>query len=196
MNLKNWFLSNKFKLIIVISITLLSMLISVILSFFIIKPEYKTGISIMIEKNTISEDDFLASYNDNVELYKNIASNYAYIIKSRRLAENVINKLNLNMSIQDFQKNISVTQNKEAPLLTITIKNNNAKQCFNITTQFISSLKEVGSEILGDDYIKILDEPEPPIKTFNPSIFISLSLGLLVGSILSIILIKIFKISY
>lgn len=187
MVLKKCFIVIKHNLLILIAIPLICMIISVIISLFFIKPEYKTEVSIIIERNQISSKDYPEESNNNMALYQRIANNCSEIIKSRTLAENVIYDLDLNMKVTDFNQNLSVVQKKDTALITVTIKSDDPEKAVKIANKLIYSLKKLSIKFWQEDYIKVLDNAELPKANFNSSRILCIFLGVIISILLSLI---------
>ncbi|WP_341348994.1 YveK family protein [Fervidicella metallireducens] len=96
------------RLWIIISITIACVVLSGVLSFFVIKPTYEAKVSIIIGKPPATEEGSKVDYND-VMMYQKLVKTYSQIAKSRSVAEKTLTKLGSTITPEDFLKKITVT---------------------------------------------------------------------------------------
>lgn len=185
MELKEYFLILKKRLRIVIIITLLSTLVSAILSYFIIKPVYKSDISVIIGKVETTDSAAKQNYND-IMMYQKMVKTYSQFAKSRTVAEDVINKLGLNIKSNELLSMISVSPNADTEFLTITVKSKDPKQARDIANQIARSLKETSLQIRKADNVQLLDEAVVPIKPDSPKPLLNIAIAFLLGLMISV----------
>jgi capsular polysaccharide biosynthesis protein len=110
MELQEYLSILKKRWLLLVVITLVATLISGVASYFVIKPTYKSDISVIIQKPDNSDANTSNSslnYND-VLMYQKLVKTYSELTKSRTVAEDIIQKLNLNAKVEAVQGMISV----------------------------------------------------------------------------------------
>lgn len=167
-------------------ITLFTTLLGFFLSNFFIKPMYKTDISLIIKGDLNKAKNNSDDYEDNILLFQKLASTYSEILKSRTVTEDVINKLNLNITVRELQKSISISQKKDSEFLTISVSADSAEKSVEIANQIAISLKETSLNVLREDFVNVLDEPKLPSKTLNVNTIIAALVSFLIGLVISL----------
>lgn len=177
----------KKRLVFIIIITFLSTLASVLITYFVMKPVYKANISVIIGK---SADDADTKNNtnryDDLLLYQNSVKTYAVLATSRKVAEDVILKLNLDMTSQNLISMISAAPNTNTEFLTLTVKSQDKELAVKIANQLAQSLKEVSIAVKNQDAVNLVDDAQMPTQPDSPKPHLNIVIGLLLGLIVSI----------
>lgn len=177
-------LKKRWSLIVVI--TLIATLISGVASYFIIKPTYKSDISVIIGKQDAGDAKTTTQNYNDVMMYQKLVKTYSELVKSRTVAENAIQKLSLNMKAEQLQGMVSVAPKGDTEFLTITVKSKDAKQAMEIANQLAVSLKEVSLNIKKVDNVQILDPAELPTSPDNPKPKLNMAIALFLGLMVSV----------
>lgn len=191
MELREYLKVLKKRWLLILVITLITTSTSAVISFFIIKPTYKSDISVIIGKVGTDGKSQTVSYDD-VLMYQMLVKTYSGLASSRTVAEDVINKLKLNATPEEFEKMITITPNSDTEFLNIAVKSKDPEEAMLIANQLAKSLKEVGSSVKKMDDVQILDPaqlpkvPYSPRPVFNMCIAFFLGLAASIGLILLI----------
>jgi capsular polysaccharide biosynthesis protein len=170
----------------IVIITLLTTLVSGIASYFIIKPTYKSDISVIIGKQDSSDAKASAvSYND-VLMYQKMVKTYSELAKSRTVAEHAISAMKIDMKPDTLRGMITVAPKGDTEFLTITVKSNEAKRAMDLANQLARSLKEVSTSIKKTDNVQILDEAQLPTKPDSPKAMLNMAIAFFLGLMVSI----------
>ncbi len=168
-----------------VAITLIATLVSGIVSYFIIKPTYKSDISVIIQKqDNASAANSAMSYND-VMMYQKLVKTYSELAKSRTVAEHAISALGIEMSADALRGMISVAPKGDTEFLTITVKSKNAKQAMELANQIAKSLKQVSLNIKKVDNVQILDPAQLPENQDSPKPMLNMAIAFFLGLMLS-----------
>lgn len=171
--------------LLIVLITLAATLLSAVVSFFVIKPTYKADISVIIGKPKSEASTDQTNYND-VMMYQKLVKTYSQFAKSRTVAENVINKMNLNMKVETLQSMISVSPMGDTEFLTITVKSKDPKQAMQIANQLAKSLKEVSYNVKKADNVQMLDEAQLPTSPDSPKPLLNIAIAFFIGLMISV----------
>jgi capsular polysaccharide biosynthesis protein len=182
MELKEYINIIKKRLLLIIVITLLSIFTSAIFSYLVIKPVYKADISVIIGR-TGSEGKTNTS---EILMYQKLVKTYAQFATSRRVAEDVIQKLDLKMSTGQLISMISVAPKGDTEFLTITVRSGNPEQSMNIANQLAKSLQVVSKEVRGEDIVYRLDEALLPTRPDSPKPVLNMAIAFFMGVMVSV----------
>lgn len=113
--------------VIIVVLPLIAALTSGIISFFIIKPVYQASTTLIVGKKALESGQEAIQMLENNVLQANLqlAKTYAAIAQSRTVEQNVINSLNLPMSIGGLDSLISINPVKTTEILEIQVTNIN-----------------------------------------------------------------------
>ena len=170
----------------IIIITILATLTSAVLSYFVLKPQYKVDIQVLIgkpqsESSAKSQD----SYSD-LMMYQQMVKTYSILAKSRAVSDDVIKQLNLNMTVDVLQGMISATPQQNTEFLTITVVSNNPGEAVKIANQVAKSLKGVSETVKKQDNVQLLDDAQFPTKPDKPRPVLNIAIAFFLGLMISI----------
>ena len=118
-------MKNKVKYIIVAVI--LCAILGLVYSKFLVTPMYKSSTTFVLSKSTdstvqndVNQPSEAITQND-VTLNSKLVSTYSEIIKSKSIAKEVISSLGLDMTVDEFTSNVSVTSKDDTELIEITV---------------------------------------------------------------------------
>lgn len=177
-------LKKRWSLIVVI--TLLAALASGLVSYFVIKPTYKSDISVIIQKqDNIDSKSTTQNYND-VLMYQQLVKTYSEFVKSRAVGEDTIQKLKLDMKVEQIQGMISVAPKGNTEFLTITVSSKDAKQAMDIANQLALSLKDISKSVKKSDNVQILDPAMMPTSQASPRPVLNIAIAFFLGLMVSV----------
>ncbi len=169
-------------------IILITMLIGVIYSYFLVVPEYKASTKLVLAQSTTGKRDTTeqAITQADVSLNSQLVSTYSEIIKSKTILREVINSMNIEyLEEADLKKKISVKAVNETEVIEITVKDIDP----NIAAEIANKIAEVFSEKVVDIYkisnIYILDKAEPSSKPSNTNHVKDIVIFGFVGTVIS-----------
>jgi capsular polysaccharide biosynthesis protein len=167
----------------IVLITVTFVLVTGLVSFFLIPPEYEATATILVQA-TQSEGN--NPFND-VMANQKLVKTYSDIIKSRRLAEGVIQRLNLNTTPTELLKNVDVTSTPESLVTVITVRDGDPHQAVAIANAFAEVFADNINTIMKVDKVSIVDpateDPNPKPVSPQPFLYMGLAMagGLLFG---------------
>lgn len=155
-NLKDLFSYFISKIWIVIITFLLLVIISIINCKFIKVPEYNSTTTIVLTINNESNTDTSISQND-ITINQKLVATYRQIIKSRRVLDQVINNLGLDVDASELSKKISVTNETDTELLKITVSNVDPELAKDIADEIAKVFSEEIVDIYNIKNVSIID---------------------------------------
>lgn len=177
-------LKKRWSLIVVVTLALT--LISGAVSFFVIKPTYKSDISVIIGKQTDTTSESPAmSYND-LMMYQQLVKTYSQFVMSRTVLEDTINTLKLDMKVNDLEESVSAAPKDNTEFLTITVKSKDAKQAMDIANQLAKSLKKISAGVKKMDNVQILDSAQLPTSPDSPKPMLNMAIAFFLGLMVSV----------
>ncbi|WP_040211949.1 YveK family protein [Clostridium polynesiense] len=185
MELREYFKIVKKRWLLIVLVTLASTLISAIVSYFVIKPTYKADISVIIGSSPSKDEANKQNYND-VLMYQKMVKSYSEIVKTRIVAEDVIQSLNLNITANELINMVSVAPKGDTEFITITVKSKDQAKAREIANQYAKSLKKVSAEIRKVDNVQLLDEAVLPTAPDSPKPLLNMAIAFFLGLMISI----------
>jgi len=172
----------RWKLIFII--TLIVVLISGAVSYFILKPVYQASTQILVnQKNTENQIDY-SLLQRNVELI----NTYSVILKSPVILEKVIDKLELTQSWEELNKNIQVTSQENSQVFSLIVEDHDARKAVIIANTVSETFQEEIKSIMNVDNVSILAKAElkeNPIPV-KPKPILNIAIAIVIGGMIGI----------
>jgi capsular polysaccharide biosynthesis protein len=175
----------------IISITLIAVIISAVISFFILTPIYQASTQLLVNQTQNNQN----LYNSNqVQTNLQLINTYNVIIKSPAILDKVKDELGFPITAEELNKNITVQSEKDSQVVTILVQDPDAKKAATIANKTAEVFKNQIANIMKIDNVSILAKAnvtknQSPIKP-KPSLNIAIALvvGLMAGVGLAFVL--------
>ncbi|MBQ9511920.1 MAG: protein-tyrosine kinase [Lachnospiraceae bacterium] len=149
-------------------------------SNFVIAPTYESTTGIYILNK---EDNASVTYSD-VQIGTQLTKDYAQLISSRYVLENVIQQLSLELDYAELNKKIDITTPTDTRIVNITVSDNDPVVAMNIA----NAVREVASEhirnVMDIDAVNVVETANMPTKKASPSVMMWTLIGGFIGVIL------------
>ncbi|MCH1961833.1 Wzz/FepE/Etk N-terminal domain-containing protein [Clostridium perfringens] len=177
-------LKKRWKLIALITIA--ATLVSAILSFFVIKPQYEATTKLFIGKQESQDNN---AYNNNdVMMYQQLMKTYAELAKTSDLVTKAVKSADLDYNQEDIKailKNLNATPSAETQILDLSFKGGNPKEVLKLTEAITNEFISESKELIPNGNVQVIQKAQLPEKPVSPNkklnIFIAFVLGLIVG---------------
>ncbi|MFT8323478.1 MAG: Wzz/FepE/Etk N-terminal domain-containing protein [Bacillus sp. (in: firmicutes)] len=183
-SLKELFQTLKKRLAMIISITLVAMIVSGVISYFVLTPEYKSSTQILV--NQTKKDQNLYNTNE-VQTNIQLISTYSIIIKSAAILNDVKSDLNLDMSVAELNDKIVVESAQNSQIMTVSVTDSDPAMALDIANKTAEVFEKQIKTIMSVDNVKILpladdQENQSPVSPNPPlNIAIAAVVGLMIG---------------
>ena len=175
--LLDYFWSKKVYIIIV---TLIALLLGATYTAVLQKPKYKSYTTILLTKeadsNTITSND--------ITLNKNLVDTYREIIKSKKVISKVIDNLNLNYSVVELSKNVTVESINETEIIKVSVVDDDPKLSMVIANEIANVFNAEIVKLYNIQNVGVVDVAEMPNLPYNVNLLKQLVLSGLVGIVL------------
>lgn len=184
-SLKELFDTIKKRLTLIISITLIAMIVSGIVSYFIITPEYKSSTQILV--NQAKDDSSAAINTGEVQANVQLISTYSVILKSAAILNIVKEELNLDMSVSKLNSKITVESAQGSQVMTVSVTDSDPTVALQIANKTAEVFEKEIKNIMSIDNVTVLplaedQENQSPVSPNPPlNIAIAAVVGLLIG---------------
>ncbi len=155
------------KKVIIILILVIGIALGVIYSELLVKPMYKSTTTLVLSKPTNKENTSGGITSNDVSINQKLVSTYSEIIKSRSVASEVIEELNLSMTEEEMGKLISVKSKKDTELLEISVSNSNPEMAASIANTLAEEFAEKIKEVYKIENVSVIDEARISEKPYN-----------------------------
>jgi Capsular polysaccharide biosynthesis protein len=174
--------------LIVLALPLIAALTSGVISFFILKPVYQASSTLIVGKKAADSSQAALQTIDYSVLMANqqLAKTYGTIAKSRTVEQNVINELNLSLTVAELDKLITINPVKNTEVLEIQVENNNPELAAAIANSMTEQFSKTVIDVKKVDSVSIVDSAVIPDKPVKPRKLLNVLIAFGVGLIASI----------
>ena len=178
-DLKELFTFVKSKIGLLVAITAGVCILGCVYGLFLQTPMYQSYTTVILSSNegTINQND--------LNLYKNLVNTYAEIVKSRRVLDQVIDELDLDLTYEQLHGKISVSAVNNTEIIKITVNDADgikAKNIANITANYFA--KEI-VDLYNMNNVDILDEAIEADKPYNINVVKQVIIYFMLGFVLA-----------
>lgn len=177
-------LKKRWKLIAIITIA--ATLVSAILSFFVIKPQYEASTKLFIGKQETQENN--AYNNSDIMMYQKLMKTYAELAKTSDLVTKAVNSANLNYNQKEIQRilnNLNVNPSADTQILDLSFKGGNPKEVLKVTEAITNEFILESKELIPNGNVQVIQKPQLPENPVSPNkklnILIAFVLGFMIG---------------
>lgn len=188
-NIKEIFESLKKRYKLIIAITLGFTIVSIVLSFFIIKPKYEANVKLFIGKQESKKADY---DNNDVQMYQKLLTTYAEVLKTDDIIEESLKKSHIDEEVDAAQKNLKVTPRADTQILEVSYTDTNKEEAAKFLNALISNFMKESKKLIPNGNIQVIQKVKVPEKAVSPNkklnILIAFVLGLMISVGISILL--------
>jgi len=171
------------RLWVIVLITIMSVLISGVVTFFLLVPVYETSTTLMVTRAQDITETHL-QYQD-ILISHRLVNTYREITTSNRVLYRVIDALGIEMSADEMRAMVVVTSLRDTEIIKISVENTDPAFASNLANAIAQVFMEEVVEIMRIENVHIIDEamlPENPVRP-RPLLNIALAgvLGFMLG---------------
>lgn len=177
--------------LLIISLVVISVGISVGISFYVLTPIYQAQTQILVNQKGGLSDVYAWQ---SIETDLRLINTYNVIITNTAILTPVIDELNLDVTSEELSKQISVSNESDSKVVNISVQDPDPSRAVEISNTISEVFKETVPELMKVDNITILseaklsDNPSPVKPNKILYIFITAVFGLMLGVSFAILL--------
>lgn len=182
----NMFWSKK---LIIMLIIIISIVIGIFYTKFMIKPDYKATAKLVLTKNAVDNETITQT---EVTLNQKLVATYTVLIQSNSVLRPVISNLNLNINEDVLRNKVEVTLVSNTQFIEISVTNEDPKQAMEIANEITNVFMEKAKEIYKIENISLVDEAKTPNAPYNINniknilVFVFLGIAVAIGYVIII----------
>lgn len=172
----------KKKILIIILTTILFLLLGYTYIEYIQVPLYNGTTTIILVEKSDKDSEVTQS---EITMNEKLVSTYSEIIKSRRVLKQVIESLDLKISVKALVNQITVTPVSNTSIIKITISNVDNKKAAEIANKIAEVFKKEITQIYNLENVSIIDEALIEETPYNVDVTKQMIVYALIGIIIS-----------
>ncbi|MZQ96242.1 MAG: capsular biosynthesis protein [Acidaminobacter sp.] len=166
-------------------LTILAVLISAGVSFFLLTPEYETYTTLMLGK-PVEELSTSQINNQGILTNQQLIGTYAEIAKSNAVVNQVVSDLGNNLSPGELRSKMSVTLLNNTAVIKVAVRDTNPERAALIANEVAKTFMEEVSYIMKIENVQVIDFAEIPSSPVSPRIPMNLAISLVLGLMLGV----------
>lgn len=151
------FWNKKVKILLIVAIF---MLIGVIYTIGFVTPVYTSSTTLLLATSGNSADKTNTITTTDITLNSKLVSTYSTLIKSKTVLRQVISNLGINISEDELEKNITVSQEKDTEIIRISVTNADATTAAKVANEVAKVFSQRVSEIYKINNVQVVDQAE------------------------------------
>ena len=144
-------------------------------------PMYSTYSTLVLVAGSSTDTTNATMNNNDVTLNQKLVATYREFIKSNLVLEQVINKLNLNMDVEELSKHVKVEAITDTVIIKITVENADPNTTQAITNSIASVFSKEVVDKFEIDNVAIIDTAAYPDQVSNNTLVRDVILAVAVG---------------
>lgn len=151
------FWNKKVKILLIVAIF---MLIGIIYTIGFVTPVYTSSTTLLLATSGNSADKTNTITTTDITLNSKLVSTYSTLIKSKTVLRQVISNLGINISEDELEKNITVSQEKDTEIIRISVTNADATTAAKVANEVAKVFSQRVSEIYKINNVQVVDQAE------------------------------------
>jgi len=171
----------KKRLIMILSITVLAAVVAGAISYLFLTPIYQSSTQLLVNQKETKDSSIYQ--NNQVQTNVQLINTYNVIIKSPAILDEVINQLNLDYTVAELTKNVTVASEANSQVFTVSVQDPDPELAQAIVNTIANVFKAKIKTIMSVDNVTVLakadlGEKPSPIK---PNKKLNIAIGFVVG---------------
>lgn len=153
------------------------------LSEFVITPKYESSVSLIVNSEENKENQNVQL--NEIQVNQKLVTTYSEIVKTRGIADQVINNLDLDIDYEEFSDMVSVESKNDTEIFEVKVVDTIPERAADIANETSNVFKDSIVKIMKVDNVQILDKAIVADKPSSPKIVKNTAIGFVLGFILS-----------
>ena len=173
-----------------IYIVLVSILLIVLLGIFYTcafkKPVYEAQVASVLNVGILKQDtNDMNISTDAVAINRELLNTYIEIIKSEKIANLVIGKLQLDCTSQELKGKVEVENEENSQFINMKVKANSAEEAIQIANTMVNMAKEEIVQLYGVDALAIIEEAKITNNAENMNLLKDIIIYFVLGAVVA-----------
>ncbi|MBI5975595.1 Wzz/FepE/Etk N-terminal domain-containing protein [Staphylococcus canis] len=170
---------------VLIILPLLCLIISALVTFFVLTPKYEASTQILVNQNETDSEFNSQSIQNNLQL----VNTYAEIVKSPRILDDVSKQLTQRYEYDELNRMVNVTHQTESQIINISVTHESPREAENIANAIAQVYRDEMPHIMNIDNVSILSEAKNDADKVAPKTIVNLVVGWLIGFVIALLII-------
>jgi len=163
-------------------------LIAVVVSYFILTPKYESTTQFIVNQSEQGTSDNMQIDSGMIRTNVELINTYNVIITSSAILNEVIEVLDLDMTTKTLADNITVSNEEDSQVVSVTVKNENPALATDIANATVTVFQEEIVDLMNVDNVKILSEAETKANPtpVEPRPMLNIAIAVVLGGMIGV----------
>lgn len=172
----------------ILSSTVVCTLLAIVITFFLITPQYSASAELLVNRKQNTD---VGTQLNQVQADVQMINTYKDLITKPVIMDSVAKKINngsnQKLSDTDIAEMISVSNNQNSQVFSVTAKADNAYTAADIANTTAQTFQNKAPKIMsGTDNVSIISEAKPDLTPVSPKKKLNVLIGLVLGILLGV----------
>lgn len=186
-DLKEYFQIIKKRAWIIVLITTIAMIVSGIISFFVLSPVYETKTTLIVNSDKAPGTDVITG--DQINVSQKLAVTYGEIIKSKVVLDEVAKELKIKGGYSEIEKKLSVSPVTDTQILEVSVEDHNPKRAADIANAIPKAFTKEVKRITKASNVEVIDKAIVPKIPVKPNKIMNIAIAGVLGVMISLFVI-------
>ncbi|MBC6003822.1 YveK family protein [Paraclostridium tenue] len=186
-DLKEYFQIIKKRAWIIVLITTIAMLVSGIISFFVLSPIYQTKTTLIVNSDKAPGTNVVTG--DQISVSQKLAVTYGEIIKSKVVLDEVAKELKIKGGYSEIEKKLSVSPVTDTQILEVSVQDHNPKRAADIANAIPKAFTKEVKRITKANNVEVIDKAIVPKIPVKPNKIMNIAIAGVLGVMISLFVI-------
>lgn len=186
-DLKEYFQIIKKRAWIIALITSVAVVISAIISFFVLSPVYEASSTLIVNSDKAPGTEVITG--DQINVSEKLAVTYGEIIKSKVVLDEVCEKLGISGGYQEISDKITVSPVNDTQIISVSVQDTNPKRATDIANAIPKVFTKEAKRITKANNVQVIDKANVPKAPIKPNKIMNIAIAAVLGIMISLFVI-------
>lgn len=186
-DLKEYFQIIKKRAWIIVLITSIGIIVSAIISCFVLSPVYEAKTTLIINSDKVPGTEVITT--DQINVSEKLAVTYGEIIKSKSVLDEVSDKLGLKGGYEEISENINVSSVNKTQIIEVSVQDINSRRSADIANAIPKAFTKEVKRITKANSVQVIDKATVPKTPIKPNKVMNVAIAAVLGIMISLFVI-------
>lgn len=163
--------------------TMITTIISLIATFFIIVPKYQASTKLFIGKESSTDEKY---NNNDIQMYQNLLKTYASIVKTNDLVSSALEEKGINLSSESVISKLEVITTTNTQIMEVKYTSTNKEEARDVVEAITEEFIKKSESLITNANVQVVESVRLPKYPVTPNKKLNISIGIFSGFMLGI----------
>lgn len=169
--------------IFIVILTIISIVTTGVLSFYVIEPKYETSSKVFIGKEENNEDGYNSS---DIQMYQKLLKTYSEAIQTTDLIDRALKDSDYKLNTEGVLDSLTVLALADTQILEISYESKNPEEAENTLNKIVMEFINTSKELVPNGSVTIIQKVRLPQNPVSPNKVMNITIAFVLGLMASI----------